>query len=61
MKYRGDKTADMPAGTRLGPDHNGIIHEVTAAVYDQATGYTRITTRKLEIADRRLRFTGGDQ
>lgn len=59
MNYRGDKRDQLPAGTRLGPDVDGIMHEVIDAVYDETAGRTTVRTRKLEIADSRLRFTGG--
>lgn len=61
MNYNGDKREQLAPGTRLGPDNDGIVHEITEAIYDEATNRTRIRTRKLEIADHRLRFTGGDQ
>lgn len=61
MNYRGDKRDQLPPGTRLGPDADGIMHEVTDVAYDESTGVTRIRTRKLEIADHRLRFVGGGQ
>ena len=61
MSYRGDKRDQLTPGTRLGPDNDGIVHEVTEATYDPATDRTTIRTRKLEIADRRLRFEGGQR
>lgn len=61
MSYIGDKRAELTPGTRLGPDFDGIVHEVTDATYDETTNRTKISTRKLEIADSRLRFVGGDQ
>ena len=59
MNFRGDKTSQFAPGTRLGPDANGIRHEVTSVSYDPATDTTRVRTRKLEIAGRTLRFEGG--
>lgn len=61
MNFRGNKTDQFAAGTRLGPDANGIRHEVTTVTYDPATNTTRVRTRKLEIADNRLRFVGGHE
>lgn len=59
MNFRGDKTAQFAPGTRLGPDANGLRHEVTSVSYDPATDTTSVRTRKLELADSRLRFEGG--
>lgn len=59
MNYRGDQREQLAPGTRLGPDLNGILHEVTECVYDEATDITKIRTRKLELDGQRLRFTGG--
>lgn len=61
MNYRGDQREQLTPGTRLGPDHTGLIHEVTEATYDAATDTTRIRTRTLELEDQRLRYTGGAQ
>ena len=60
MTYRGDKTADLPPGTRLGPDAHDVMQEVTESWYDEATDTTKVRTRKLELgAGQRLRFEGG--
>ena len=59
MNFRGDKRAALPVGTRLGPDAHWTEHEVTEVTYDEATDTTKVRTRKLELADSRLRFVGG--
>ena len=59
MNFRGNKTTQFPRGTRLGPDANGLRHEVTSVSYDPATDTTKVRTRKLELEDQRLRFVGG--
>lgn len=61
MNFRGNKTGQFAPGTRLGPDANGLRHEVTSVSYDPATDTTKVRTRKLEIADSRLRFVGGSE
>lgn len=60
MSYRGDKTAELTPGTRLGPDAHGVVHEVTSSSYDEASNTTKVATRKLELGGgQRLRFEGG--
>lgn len=60
MSYRGDKTAELTPGTRLGPDRHDVMHEVTESWYDKATNTTKVRTRQLELgAGQRLRFEGG--
>lgn len=59
--YPGDKRDALPVGHRLGPTHEGILLEVTDVSYDETTDRTTIRTRALEIADRTLRFIGGEQ
>lgn len=59
MNFRGNKTEQFAPGTRLGPDADWIMHEVTSVAYDPATDTTKVRTRKLEIEDSRLRFVGG--
>jgi hypothetical protein len=61
LNLHGDKRNQMPPGTRLGPDMDGLMHEVTTVTYDQATNRTTVRTRKLEIGDGTLRFVGGDR
>lgn len=60
MYYEGDRRESLKPGTQLGPDHDGIVHEVTTVSYDLTTNRTKISTRKIQASDgSRLRFSGG--
>lgn len=58
MNIRGDRRADYPEGTRLGPGADGLMREVTGTTYDETTGMTKVSFRMLEVDDHTLRFQG---
>lgn len=61
MAYIGDQTERLKPGTRLGPTFEGVMLEVTEAIYDRVTDRTSVRTRALELADgTTLRFVGGE-
>jgi hypothetical protein len=70
LKYRGDKTETIAHGDILGPDADGIYHEVTNVLFDQGDGVTVVETRHhapnweltapgAEPPRKRIRYYGG--
>ncbi len=63
-RYRGDVTADFPAGKIIGRTLNDDLIRCTAAVYDPATDRTTVTGETTPAAappGTRLRYQGQRQ